>query len=131
MREIEERFRREARDGRLMVQHCPDCGHVQAFPRAFCSRCGRHGVEWKQASGQGRVAAITTIQRAPSPDYRDQVPYAIALVDLAEGVRVMGHAAPDLAIHDPVSGGFALHGERPLLFFHHADRSSARPLRRS
>jgi uncharacterized OB-fold protein len=125
MREIEERYRREARDGRLMLQQCTDCRHVQAFPRAFCSRCGGREVAWKQASGRGTVAAITTLHRAPTADYRDKVPYVIALVDLAEGVQVMGHAAPDLAIHDPVSAGFALHGERHLLFFDHADRRSA------
>jgi uncharacterized OB-fold protein len=45
-------------------------------------------LEWVEASGAGRVHSFTVVHRAP-PDYRDEVPYVVALVDLDEGVRMM------------------------------------------
>jgi hypothetical protein len=45
------------------------------------------------------------------------VPYAILLVDLEEGPRVMGHGSLDLAIGERVVASFHAHGERHLLFF--------------
>jgi uncharacterized OB-fold protein len=40
------------------------------------------------ASGAGRVHSFTVVHRAPN-EYRDEAPYVVALVDLAEGVRMM------------------------------------------
>ena len=40
------------------------------------------------ASGRGRIHSYTVVHRAP-PEYRDEVPYVVALVELDEGVRMM------------------------------------------
>ena len=40
------------------------------------------------ASGRGRIHSYTVVHRA-SPEYRDEVPYVVALVELDEGVRMM------------------------------------------
>lgn len=121
MQELIERHRQDAADGKLAYESCRACGHHQAFVRGFCSRCGSEDLDWKTAAGGGRVAAHSVLHRAPTPDYREKVPYAIALVDLDEGMRVMGHAALDLKPGARVSLSFAPHGERSLLRF---DRSS-------
>lgn len=124
MQEISERYAREAAQGRLVYQVCPHCGGAQAFPRAFCASCGSHAVEWRESAGRGTVAAVTTLYRAPTPDYRERVPYSIALIDLNEGPRVMGHAAPGLGIGDAVAMRIETHGERSLAMFDHVDRRS-------
>ena len=41
---------------------------------------------------------MTVLHRAPAPAWKDRLPYAIALVDLDEGLRVMAHADPTLAV---------------------------------
>jgi uncharacterized OB-fold protein len=41
-----------------------------------------------EAGGAGVVHAFTVVHRAPA-EYRSEVPYVVALVDLDEGVRMM------------------------------------------
>ena len=74
--------------GRLIVQHCPECGHYQLYPRAHCLAC-RAAVEWVDASGQGTVHSFTVIRQNPSRSFRHLLPFVVALVDLAEGPRLM------------------------------------------
>jgi uncharacterized protein len=122
MRSLIERHLQDAREGRLAYQQCSECGHLQAFVRPFCSSCGSGSLEWKAAAGEGRVVAITTLHRAPTPDYKAQIPYAIALVELAEGPRVMGHADDDdLTVGARVTLRFAARGERHLVRFDRHD----------
>jgi uncharacterized OB-fold protein len=77
-----------ARHGRLLVQHCDRCGHHQLYPRSLCLGCGGP-VSWVQASGRGTVYSYTVIRQNHSRPFRDWIPYVVALVDLAEGPRVM------------------------------------------
>ena len=114
MQELITRYRKDAEEGRLAYETCRGCGHKQAFVRGFCSRCGGGDLEWRAAAGGGKVVAQSVLHRAPTPDYREKVPYAIALVDLDEGFRVMGHADLDLKPGERVSLRFAAHGERHL-----------------
>ena len=77
-----------ARQGRLVVQRCDDCGHTQLYPRSFCLAC--HGpVSWMDASGRGVVYSFTVIRQNLSRPFRDWIPYVVALVDLEEGPRLM------------------------------------------
>ena len=75
-------------EGALRIQRCAGCGRHVFYPRAVCPHCGGADLEWVEAAGSGRVHSFTVVHRAP-PDYRDEVPYVIALVDLDEGVRMM------------------------------------------
>src|SRR5690554_1341792 len=114
MQELITRYRQDAAEERLAYESCRSCGHKQAFVRGFCARCGSDDLEWRAAAGGGRLVAQSVVHRAPTPDYREKVPYAIALVDLDEGLRVMGHADLDLKPGERVSLSFAPHGERSL-----------------
>ena len=60
---------------------------------------------------------MTSVARAPSEEFRPLAPYALALVDLDEGARLMGHAAPGLAIGDPVGVEFFRFAGRTLIRF--------------
>ena len=75
--------------GELLLQHCRDCGHVQFYQRALCGRCLGAGVEHRPASGRGSVYSFSTVHRAPSPEFKDDVPYTVVLVELAEGPRMI------------------------------------------
>jgi uncharacterized OB-fold protein len=46
-------------------------------------------IEWREASGRGTVYAVSIQHNAALPEFKDQVPYAVALVELDEGVRFM------------------------------------------
>jgi uncharacterized OB-fold protein len=76
-----------AAEGRLAVQRCAN-GHAQLYPRAHCIVC-REPVEWEDASGFGTVYSFTVLRQHHSRSLRHLLPLVIALVDLAEGPRVM------------------------------------------
>jgi uncharacterized OB-fold protein len=79
--------------GELRVQHCDTCGHNQLYPRAVCTNCYAETLSWQAASGLGTIYTVTVVRRAPSPDQAADIPYAIALVELDEGPRLMTNIA--------------------------------------
>jgi hypothetical protein len=77
-----------ARD-ELLYQVCQRCAHVQFYPRRHCTACKAMDLEWRHSAGAGTVYSHTTVHRAPTPAFKADVPYVIALVDLDEGFRMM------------------------------------------
>jgi uncharacterized OB-fold protein len=103
--------------GRVRYQRCAHCGAVQSLARHACTACGATALDWFDAQGGGQVFALTDIRRAPTDAFKALVPYTLALVDLDEGARVMGHAEAGLTIGDRVQAGvFVLDGQ-PLIRF--------------
>ncbi|HEY1634321.1 MAG TPA: Zn-ribbon domain-containing OB-fold protein [Acidimicrobiales bacterium] len=89
-------FWEAASRGELLIQRCPS-GHRQFYPRAVCRVCG-DDPGWEQASGRGTVHTYTVIRQNHARPFRDELPYVVAMVDLVEGVRMMGNitgCAPD------------------------------------
>ncbi|MGH9029732.1 MAG: Zn-ribbon domain-containing OB-fold protein, partial [Acidimicrobiales bacterium] len=60
------------------------------YPRASCPACGCTDVEWITASGRGRLHTYL-INHRPAPGFEDDAPYAIAVVELDEGPRMMSN----------------------------------------
>ena len=73
----------------LVLPWCTSCGQAFWYPRPVCPRCLRPDVEWRPASGHGEVYAVSVMHRPAHPGLADRVPYAVALVDLDEGVRML------------------------------------------
>lgn len=90
----------------IVYQSCNACRHVWYFRRGFCPACGGNDVATNTASGDGIVFAISVVTRAATAEARAHVPYAVVLVDAAEGFRMMGHGDRDLAIGDKVKVRF-------------------------
>jgi uncharacterized OB-fold protein len=80
---------RAALEGRLEIQHCPACARHQFYPRRFCTQCLSDQIEWVRASGRGRIYTYTVCHVAAHPAFESRVPYAIAMVQLDEGVRLL------------------------------------------
>lgn len=78
-----------ARNGRLMIQRCADCGRHQFYPRPFCTTCLTERVDWVEAGGRGHVVTFTICRIAAHPALKP--PYAVALVELDEGVRLLAN----------------------------------------
>ncbi len=77
------------RDGKLMFQRCGTCGLAFYYPRPFCKRCWSDDVAWEVASGRGRIYTFSVIHHNDLPPFNERVPYVAAMVELAEGPRVM------------------------------------------
>lgn len=99
----------------IELMRCKACETLHAFPRPFCPACGSGDVQKVAARGTGTLAAITTLHRAPTKEHKERLPYAIALVDLDEGVRVMGAADRELAPGDTVLAELG-EGDAPIRF---------------
>ena len=77
------------REGKLLLQHCADCGHVQYYQQGTCRSCGSENLSHRPASGRGKVHSFSVVYRAPGPAFKSDVPYAVLLVELEEGPRMI------------------------------------------
>ena len=82
-------FFEAAADGRLLIQACPNCGHRQFYPRALCTSCAGD-PQWLECSGDATVHTFTVVRQYGGEPFAHQLPYVLAMVDLAEGVRMFG-----------------------------------------
>ena len=110
------------RERRLVLQHCRVCESAIWYPRVLCPGCGSDGLEWRDVAGDGEVYAVSVQHRAAHPGLAGRVPYAVALVDLDAGVRmlsnVIGCAADRVSVGTRVRPAWeALSDGRHLLMF--------------
>ncbi|MBW2228746.1 MAG: OB-fold domain-containing protein [Deltaproteobacteria bacterium] len=73
-------------EGELRLQRCTSCEESYFPPRPFCPSCGTRDVEVYPASGRARLYSYVINHRA-MPGFES--PYAIAVVELEEGPRMM------------------------------------------
>ncbi|MBX7161470.1 MAG: Zn-ribbon domain-containing OB-fold protein [Acidimicrobiia bacterium] len=78
-----------AADGRLLLRRCRGCGEHHFYPRPFCPHCWSDDVEWVEASGRATLYTFSIVRRNDLPPWPERVPYVPAVVDLAEGPRMM------------------------------------------
>lgn len=84
-----EPFWTACREGRLTVQSCTACGAKRLPPERFCPHCHSADSSWQAVSGRGTVYSWIVVRHpVPGDVYGDEVPYVVALIDLAEGVRI-------------------------------------------
>ena len=108
----------------LLHQRCTACAHVWYFFRPFCPACGDDSPEPTQANANGVVCATTLVHRAPDERFKALVPYRLVLVDMQDGMRVMGHAEPSLQIGDQVRCEISTLAGQPLPFFTRTDHEA-------
>ena len=80
-REIPSRYRMEA--GR-----CIKCQNISFPKRLICPECSSKEFEKINLSGKGKLVTYTITHVAPE-GFGDLVPYAVGIIELDEGIRVM------------------------------------------
>lgn len=81
-----EPFWEGARAGRLMLQYCTATSRYQFYPRPTSAYSGRHTLQWRQATGRGRLAAWSVDRLSATGGVPPRIH---AYVDLDEGVRLL------------------------------------------
>jgi len=76
-------------DGRLVYQRCRSCSNAWLPPRSECPRCLLPDPEWQEASGNGRLVSWVVYHHAYHPYFAARIPYNVAVVELAEGPRLV------------------------------------------
>ncbi|WP_189306812.1 bifunctional MaoC family dehydratase N-terminal/OB-fold nucleic acid binding domain-containing protein [Streptomyces albospinus] len=105
---------------KLLIQRCGGCG-VLRFPwLPGCNACGAAEWDTVEACGTGTVYSYVVMHHPPFPAF--EPPYAVGLIELAEGVRmvsnVIGVPCDEVRIGMPVRLAFlAVDGEWELPVF--------------
>lgn len=79
-REVPQRFRYEAKK-------CSKCGSISFPPRLVCPECGSRSFKDYVMKDTGKILTFTTIEVGP-PQFADQVPYTVGIVELDDGARI-------------------------------------------
>lgn len=87
------------REGRLRYQAC-SCGHAWLPPRAICPSCLGSSWEWRDAQGGGVIKSWVVYHVAYHPQFKERLPYNVAIVKLDEGPQLITNiAAPNTDLH--------------------------------
>lgn len=72
----------------VRIQQCEDHGHWLFFPRTHCPTCGSRRLAWRRVSGQGTLYTYTVARVPTLPEFSDEMPQLLAVVELDEGVHI-------------------------------------------
>ena len=84
-------FWEAARRHELVVQRCRGCGELRFPARDLCSRCLSREADWVPVSGRGSIFSFVVMHQVYHPGFADQVPYAVVVVQLEEGARILSN----------------------------------------
>ena len=71
----------------VRLQQC-DHGHWLFFPRTHCPTCGSRDLTWKTVSGEGTLYTFTVARVPTLPEFSDEMPQLLAVVELDQGVHI-------------------------------------------
>lgn len=92
--------------GELRIQQCNACGALRHPPGPACPECHALDRGYVVAAGTGTVFSYVVHRYPPVPG--KELPIVIALIDLDEGVRMVGEvvdALPDSGGEDEIAIG--------------------------
>lgn len=84
-------FWKAAARGELVVQECSSTGKKVWPPRFISPYDPEAELRWVPIEGKGEVYTYNVVHRAFFPYFKDKVPYAIVIVELEDGVRMLGN----------------------------------------
>ena len=87
-----------AKKHELSLQRCGTCGSFRFPPAPVCPECTALGGDWTKLTGRGTIFSFVVFHRAFHKSFEKDVPYAVALVELEEGPRLVTNivgVAPD------------------------------------
>ncbi|MEU5307740.1 bifunctional MaoC family dehydratase N-terminal/OB-fold nucleic acid binding domain-containing protein [Streptomyces sp. NPDC021562] len=119
--------------GRLLIQRCTGCGTLRHPWLPGCNACGSLDWDTVESSGQGTVYSYVVMHHPPFPAF--DPPYAVGLIELAEGVRmvsnVVGVPYDKVRIGLPVRVEFRRYGDGDGDGDEHGDGASTLPVFRA
>lgn len=94
----------------LQLQHCDKCEIYVFYPREMCPECLAPELKWIKVSGKGTLYSYTIAHAPTHHSFSEDVPYVIAIVELAEGphvtTNITGCKPEQLKVGMPVIAAF-------------------------
>lgn len=81
--------------GQLLIQRCTACGRHAMYPRYSCPFCQQKELEWVESSGSGSLHSYTVLRIGAPSGFEEELPYALGVIKLDEGVQLLGRLRPD------------------------------------
>ena len=88
-------FRAGLASGELLIQHCNDCGKPNMWPRYACPHCQSENLGWVKSAGAGTLHSFCVLRQGAPEGFEDDLPYAIGVVKLDEGVQLGVRLVPN------------------------------------
>lgn len=85
--------------GELRFQCCKHCGHAWLPARQECPRCLAPDWQWTKASGAAKLVSWVVYHTAFNESVKDRLPYTCAVVELAEGPRMISNIVSGIDPH--------------------------------
>lgn len=107
--------------GQVRLPFCKACGRAHWVAGPVCPFCFSDELEWRPASGRGRITTWTVVHKEWFAAFAADIPYNVVQVELEEGPRITanlvgGQPAIGMAVQavfDPVTPEFTLPRFRP------------------
>lgn len=88
-------FRDGLARGDLLIQKCDECSRLNMYPRYACPHCQSQSLGWQRASGHGVLHSFTVLRLGAPEGFEGELPYAVGIVKLEEGVQLLARLVPD------------------------------------
>jgi uncharacterized protein len=98
-----------AREHRLLIQRCDDCGRFQHPPEPVCRHCLSFSLGAGEVSGRGTIYSFEIATQAFHPWFADKIPFVIAVVELTEQPNLK--LVTNIVDVDPDSAGLQVGAE--------------------
>jgi uncharacterized OB-fold protein len=92
---IRDEFRAGLARGDLLIQKCNDCGKLNMYPRHACPFCQSLSLGWHKSTGRGVLHSFTVLRAGAPEGFEDDLPYALGVIKLDDGVQLLGRLLPD------------------------------------
>jgi uncharacterized OB-fold protein len=71
-----------AKEDRLSVPRCTNCGTFRMPPSPFCFNCRSRDIAYVDLPGTGTIYSLTVVRHPLHPDLADACPYVSGVVEL-------------------------------------------------
>jgi len=92
---IRDEFRAGLSRGELLLQKCSECSKLNMYPRHACPHCQSRALGWQKSGGEGVLHSFTVLLAGAPEGFAQDLPYAVGVVKLAEGVQMLARLRPD------------------------------------
>ena len=82
--DLSQPFWEAAKQRRLVVQRCQECGYFNHPPRPACDACQSQQFQFEPVSGRGAIYSFTVMHQPNIAGFENQIPYINILVELEE-----------------------------------------------
>ena len=79
------------KEHKLLLPRCNQCGSYRFPPTATCPKCLSTEWAWAKSTGRGKIYSFGVYHRVYHQAFEADVPYALVVVELEEGPRLVSN----------------------------------------